>query len=61
MPNDKIIFYQQCHMITYIFTATSYDKTAVKPVQKGHSQKDRKLFFKTNYLLMQVKSIADCS
>ena len=33
----------------------------VKPVQKGHSQKDQKLVFKTNYCLMQGKSIADCS
>ena len=28
---------------------------------KGHSQKDQKLVFKTNYRLMQVKSIAECS
>ena len=27
----------------------------------GHSQKDRKLDFKTNYRLMQVKSIAEHS
>ena len=27
----------------------------------GHSQKDRKLVFKTNYGFMQVKSIAECS
>ena len=25
------------------------------------TQKDQKLFFKTNYRLMQVKSIAECS
>ena len=30
-----------------------------KPVLNGHSQKDPKLFFKTNYCLMQVKSIAE--
>ena len=30
-------------------------------MQNGHSQKDRKLVFKTNYCLMQVKSIAECS
>ena len=35
--------------------------TTVKPVLNGHSQKDRKLVFKTNYRLMQVKSIAECS
>ena len=33
----------------------------VKPVQNGHSQKYPKLVFKTNYCLMQVKSIAECS
>ena len=27
----------------------------------GHSQKDLKLVFKTNYRLMQVKGIAECS
>ena len=27
----------------------------------GHSQKDHTLVFKTNYRLMQVKSIAECS
>ena len=31
----------------------------VKPVYNGHSKKDRKLVFKTNYRLMQVKSIAE--
>ena len=36
-------------------------KFTVKPVLNGHSQKDRKLVFKTNYRLMQVKSIAECS
>ena len=33
----------------------------VKPVYNGHSQKDQKLVFKTNYRLMQAKSIAECS
>ena len=27
----------------------------------SHSQKDQKLFFKTNYRIIQVKSIAECS
>ena len=35
----------------------SYSKTCVE----GHSQKDHNLVFKTNYRLMQVKSIAECS
>ena len=30
-------------------------------MQNGHYQKDQKLVFKTNYCLMQVKSIAECS
>ena len=33
----------------------------VKPVSNGHSQKDQKLVFKTNFCLMEVKSIAECS
>ena len=33
----------------------------VKPVLSGHSKRRQKLFFKTNYRLMQVKSIAECS
>ena len=28
----------------------------VKPMLNGHSQEDRRLIFKTNYSLMQVKS-----
>ena len=37
-----------------------YQET-VKPVQTSHSPKDQKLVLKTNYCLMQVKSIAECS
>ena len=33
-------------------------QSTVKPVYNGHSQKDQKLVSKTNYRLMQVKSIA---
>ena len=33
----------------------------VKPVLRGHSKRRTKLVFKTNYRLMQVKSIAECS
>ena len=33
----------------------------VKPVLSGHSERRRKLFLKTDYRLMQVKSIAECS
>ena len=37
------------------------DFNTVKPALSDHSQKDRKLVFKTDYRLMQVKSIAECS
>ena len=33
----------------------------VEPVLSGHSKRRTKLFFKTDYRLMQVKSIAECS
>ena len=33
----------------------------VKPVLSSHSKGRPKLFFKTDYRLMQVKSIAECS
>ena len=33
----------------------------VKPVLSSHSKVDQKLVFKTDYLLMQIKSIAECS
>ena len=32
----------------------------VKPVLSGHSKKIKKLVFKADYYLMQVKSIAEC-
>ena len=35
--------------------------TTVKPVLSGHLKRRPKLFFKTDYHLMQVKSIAECS
>ena len=37
------------------------DRYTVKPVLSGHSKQDQKLDFKTDYRLMQVKSIAECS
>ena len=37
------------------------DMNTVKPVHNGHSQKEQKLVFETNYHLMQVKRIAECS
>ena len=35
--------------------------STVKPVLSGHSKRRPKLIFKTDYRLMQVKSIAECS
>ena len=35
--------------------------STVKPVLSGHSKEDQRLVFKTDYRLMQVKSIAECS
>ena len=36
-------------------------KHIVKRVLSGHSKRRPKMFFKTDYHLMQVKSIAECS
>ena len=38
-----------------------YVSYTVKPVFSGHSKRRPKLVFKTDYRLMQVKSIAECS
>ena len=37
------------------------DQTTVKPVLGGHLKRRPKLVFKTDYHLLQVKSIAECS
>ena len=39
----------------------SYSQCTVKPVLSGHSKRRPKLVLKTDYRLMQVKSIAECS
>ena len=46
-------------LISFRFTL-SLDGT-VKPVLSGHSKRRPKLVFKTNYCLIQIKSIAECS
>ena len=43
-----------------ILVLSTFEYT-VKPVLSCHSQKDQKWVFKTNYCLMLVKSIAECS
>ena len=35
--------------------------STVKPVLRGHSKRRTKLVFKTDYRLMKVESIAECS
>ena len=45
---------RQCQL----FMSVAY---RVKPVLSGHSKRRQKLVFKTDYRLMQVKSIAECS
>ena len=44
-----------------ILHATLAFMNTVKPILNDHSQNDQKLVFKTNYHLMQIKSIAECS
>ena len=53
-------YLEACLDVAHIWGHSSYI-TTVKPVLSGHSQKDQKWVFKTNYGLMQVKSIAECS
>ena len=50
-------------VVAIIGKLTVYRRTnTFKPALSGHSQKeDRKLVFKTDYRLMQVKSIKECS
>ena len=47
-------------LLGYVLALTSHQST-VKPILSSHSKEDQKLFFKTDYRLMQVKSIAECS
>ena len=56
-----IVLYN-CFIIENTYTAeTTYTHLhTVKPVLCGHSKIDQKFGFKTNYPLMQVKSIAEC-
>ena len=52
------VFTIYIYNVTYIFR---WFTNTVKPVLSGHSKRRQKLFFKTAYRLMQVKSIAECS
>ena len=50
-----------CHFSVRIEVLFQTKPSTVKPVLSGQSKRTPKLFFKTDYRLMQVKSIAECS
>ena len=64
-----------CNLLQIIFCHIKFDKgclyyldvmpsdklITVKPAFSSHSKEDQKLVFKTDYHLMQVKSITECS
>ena len=51
----------QCTPYALLYDGEIVRTCTVKPVLSGHSQKYRKLVFKTIYCLMRVESIAECS
>ena len=57
VPKPKLIVFDLGRNVRMF---TGYAIT-VKSVVNGHSKKDQKLVFKTDYRLMQVKCIAECS
>ena len=52
--------YKVFYITTYSSLCDHYDKYN-KTTDKGHSKRRQKYVFKTDYPLMQVKSIAECS
>ena len=58
---DKTYFQMTTLRETNQGELTVFSVSTVKPVLSGHSKKTPKLVFKTDYLLMQVESIAECS
>ena len=53
------IAYVENHTLNMLSQLSS--GTTVKPVLSSHSKEDQRLVFKTDYHLMHVKSIAECS
>ena len=49
------------NLFSILWAAIIYSLSTVKTCVNGHIQKDQKMVFKTDYCLMQVKSIAECS
>ena len=66
MPNEPIYaekkhsMHLNCLLITTCI-GLLFSVYTVKPVLSGHTKRRPKLVFKTDYRLMQVKSIAECS
>ena len=54
-------FYKAALLIKIVIEFFSKFSGRVRPVLSGHSEKDQKWVFKTNYSLMQVKSIREHS
>ena len=53
--------YKDIWCLKIVFFASKLKAFKVKPVLSSHSKKTQKMVFKTDYCLMQVKSIAKCS
>ena len=53
--------YQQTTLVGNELTLFFLDTGTVKPVLSSHSKRRSKIIFKTNYRLMQVIYIAECS
>ena len=52
----------ECDMnVSFYSPKERVHEITVEPVLSGHSKRTQKLVFKTDYRLMQVKSIAECS
>ena len=64
--NPKFIIIETAHKLKFTQCTCTYKfiimVNTVKPVLSSHSKRRSKIvFFKANYRLMQVKSIAECS
>ena len=58
MSSSTILAYESQNLGNNFHLGRYFVGYIVKPVYNGHSQKDQKLVFKTNYCLMQDKSNA---
>ena len=51
----------ECYPPQFLRIICKWEYITVKPALSGQSKKDQQLVFKTDYRLMHVKSIAECS